>query len=244
MTSPVPIQSSVQAGLRNLLLSIVPALGSDGKPVEVIQGQDNRVPEPAGTDYVVMTPILRTRLETDWVVYTDVKFFGSITGTTLTVSAVDFGIVPVDGPLWGVGVAAGARITGAGTGSGGVGTYAVGPSQSLSAQVLAAGQAILTAPTDVVYQLDFHSANVTDSADMAQAVATIFRSEYAIQSFIDAGVRATPLYADDPRQVPFINAEQQYETRWTVDVHLQVNAAVPWPQQFMDEARVTFVDVI
>ena len=52
-----------------------------------------------------------------------------------------------------------------------------------------------------------------------------------------------PLYADDPRQMPFINAESQYEWRWVLEAKLQVNQAVQIPQQFADSAVVDAISV-
>jgi hypothetical protein len=57
---------------------------------------------------------------------------GSIAGTTLTVSAVSSGTVAVGQYLSGTGVTSGTRITALGTGSGGVGTYTVSVSQTVS----------------------------------------------------------------------------------------------------------------
>jgi hypothetical protein len=51
------------------------------------------------------------------------------------------------------------------------------------------------------------------------------------------------LHADEAKQIPFVNAEDQYEDRWIVEVDLQVNAVVTAPQEFADAARVGLVDV-
>ncbi|KVS50696.1 hypothetical protein WK39_27945 [Burkholderia cepacia] len=53
------------AALRMFLLSLVP----DG--VEIVRGLDNRVPEPPGADFIVVTPILRERLSTNVATYRD-----------------------------------------------------------------------------------------------------------------------------------------------------------------------------
>ena len=52
-------ESQTFTALRAFLLGVLPA------GVEVIRGQDNRVPEPKGADFVLMTPTLRERLETN-----------------------------------------------------------------------------------------------------------------------------------------------------------------------------------
>ena len=73
-----------------------------------------------------------------------VSFTGSFSGTTLTVSAVASGTLAVGQLIVGAGVAASppgsnaTYITALGTGSGGVGTYTVGVSQTLSSRALTA----------------------------------------------------------------------------------------------------------
>lgn len=52
-------ESEFLAALRTFLLGILPA------GVEVVGTQDNRVPEPASPDYIVMTPTGRVRLATN-----------------------------------------------------------------------------------------------------------------------------------------------------------------------------------
>ena len=54
---------------------------------------------------------------------------GSITGTTLTVTGVTSGSLAVGQNIAGTGVSAGTQITALGTGTGGIGTYTVNPSQ-------------------------------------------------------------------------------------------------------------------
>lgn len=63
-------------------------------------------------------------------------FTGSISGTTLTVSAVTRGSLAVGAVLSGSGVTSGQTITAFGTGSGGVGTYTVSASQSLGSTTI------------------------------------------------------------------------------------------------------------
>ena len=64
------------------MLSILPV------GIEVIEGQDNRVPEPKVANFVVMTAILRPRLSTNIDNYADAAFTASIAGNTLNVSSV------------------------------------------------------------------------------------------------------------------------------------------------------------
>lgn len=70
-------------------------------------------------------------------------FTGSISGTTLTVTAVASGTLAVGNTLYGPGIAGSTTITGFGTGSGGVGTYTITTpsttSQSVSSTTMYAG---------------------------------------------------------------------------------------------------------
>src|SRR5262245_18231838 len=61
------------------------------------------------------------------------RFTGSMSGTTLTVTAVASGALAANQFIYGNGVAPGTYITALGTGGGGPGTYTVTPSQTLAA---------------------------------------------------------------------------------------------------------------
>lgn len=63
-------------------------------------------------------------------------FTGSISGTTLTLSAVTSGMAVVGMRVYGSGVAAGTRITALGTGAGGTGTYTVNISQTVASTTI------------------------------------------------------------------------------------------------------------
>lgn len=58
-------ESQTLTALGNFLKGLLPA------GVEIVVGQDNRVPAPKTTNYLVMTPILRQRLSTNVVSYLD-----------------------------------------------------------------------------------------------------------------------------------------------------------------------------
>ena len=66
---------------------------------------------------------------------------------------------------------------------------------------------------------------------------------YGVQAFQNVMDGITPLYTDDPRQMPFTNAEQQWEDRWIVDVHLQVNIELVLSQQFAATLTVGVINV-
>lgn len=237
-----PNTSNALAQLGTFLRSVLP----DG--VEVILGQQNRVPEPDGTEFVVMTPIRYVRLRTNIDTPVDSRFTGSIADDVLDVSAVDpnlDGAIQVGSYVAGENVAIGTRVLGLLTGTGGVGTYRVTPPQTLASQTLAAGRVDVEQGSQETVQLDFHSADLRTSGDWAQTVATLMRDEFAVDSFAaqTPNYGVVPLYADDPRQAPFRNAEDQYEWRWVLEAMLQVNAVVSVPQQFADSIELELIDV-
>jgi hypothetical protein len=63
-------------------------------------------------------------------------YTGSISGTTLTVTAVASGFVGVGSTISGTGVTGGTTITGLGTGTGGIGTYTVSASQTVASTTI------------------------------------------------------------------------------------------------------------
>lgn len=229
-------QSATLKALRSFLLGVLPA------GVQVVRGQDNRVPEPLVDNFVVMTPIRRERLATNVDSYEDAYFTGSIAGGILTVTSLAYGQIVNGRTLFGVNVAAnttiGSQITGAP--SGGIGTYNVSPSQTVSSQPMAAGITSLIQETKVTVQLDVHG---PASADNAQIISTIFRDEYGITMFDPETSGVTPLYTDDPRQIPFTNEEQQVENRWIVEAVMQVNPVVTLPLQFADILAIGLINV-
>jgi hypothetical protein len=236
MVSLNPTQSAVQTVLRSFLLQILPA------GIECIQGQDNRVPEPTGSDFVVMTAMRRTRLETNIDTLVDVAFTASIAGNLMTVTGVQYGTIEAGNQLFGSGLASGSttvvqQISGS---IGGTGTYSVSQPQTVPSQLLAAGTMNIMQPTEIVYQLDVHGPN---SPDNAQTITTLFRDEYATDFFEAAGIGVDPLYADDPHQVPYLNENSQVETRWVVEAHLQANQIVQVPAQAAATLSVVLVDV-
>lgn len=172
MTAPSVTESAILTALRTFLLSLT----LTGAP-EIFTGQVNRVPEPTGADFIVMTPVTRTRLKTNEE------------------------------------------------------TWSTDPEPAPAPDTLVAGRG-----TQVTIQLDIHGPNGSDNA---QVIATLWRSDYACRA-IDPAI-FQPLYASDGRQMPFINAERQYENRWTMAVVLQANPTVSTTQAFADSVDVTII---
>lgn len=231
---PDPSQSATLSVLRSFLRSILPS------GVDVIQAQINRVPEPAGVDFVTMNPIRRERIETNIDAYADAVFTGSIAATVLTISAVEFGQLAIGSVLFGVGIVDGTKITALGSGAGGIGTYTITPSQTVSSRKVSAGEQSFLQKTKITIQLDIHGPN---GADNAQVISTLMRDNYAVQAFEALNADVIPLLAEDPRQMAFMNAEQQYEDRWVIDAQVQANITVRAPLQFADTIDLTLVSV-
>jgi hypothetical protein len=233
MTAPTLSLTKLQTltALREFLLAVLPA------GVEVIKAQDNRVPEPEGDDFIVITLGLRERLETNVNSYADAAFTGSIAGATMTITEVALGALAVGSILLGNNLASGTVVTALVTGTGGVGTYTVSPSQTVASQSIAAGVKSMLQGTRVTVQLDVHGPG---SADNSQIITTLFRDEYATTAFAASGFDVTPLYADDARQIPFVNGEQQIEERWVIDMVMQCNPVITVPQDFASGVSIDF----
>ncbi len=233
--SLTPSQLDTTKALKGFLAGILPA------GIDIQLSQANRVAEPSGADFVMMTPIRRNRVETNFDQFVDAKFTGAIAGNTLTISHVFYGSLKVGSVLFGVDVLTTppTQITALGTGTGGIGTYTVNNAQTVTSQVIAAGVLDARQATEVTIQLDVHG---PASADNAQRITTMLRDDYAVQVFNASNPNVTPLYADEARQVPFTNDQNQVENRWIVDACLQVNATVnDIPQQFFDQIVTTLI---
>lgn len=236
-----PTESSIQGTLRAFCLNVLPA------GVDCIITQVNRVPEPHASSFVEMTPLRRSILATNIHTNLDCTFEASISGPTMTV-----GTVAVTN---GIGILAGATVTGPGVTlgtavvaqvggvPGGSGTYTVSPSQTAPDGIYEAAQVQTVGMYEATLQLGFHSADNT-SGDMAQIVAQMIRDPYGVSFIKGQNAAVCPLYASPPRQAPYFNAEDQYETRWIVECVLQANITITnIPVYFVTSASLTLVDV-
>jgi hypothetical protein len=205
-------------------------------PIPIIRGQVNRVPEPAQPDYVIMWPLMRGRLATNSDSWVDSYCTGFITNNVLTVTAVGNGIVAPGQTLYVVDqtITAGCYIMSQLTGTpGGIGTYQTTPTLPITSDTIYCGTAASIQPTEHVIQVDVHGPG---SADNAQRISTLWFDQFSVTAFVNLGLDIAPLYATDPRQLAFANGEQQYEDRWSIDLHMQVNPIVTVTQQFADQA--------
>lgn len=223
-------ESQTFKALRDVLLGVLPA------GVEVVRGVVNRVPEVASADFVVMSPLRRTRLATNIDTYDDVVMTASIADAELTVTAVALGTIQLGAPVVGANVAPNTTVTAFGSGTGGPGTYTVSVGgQAVSSEQMLAGVENLLQKTQVDIQLDVHG---PASADNSQIITTILRDDIACEAFTAAGIDVQPLYADEARQTPFINGANQYEYRWTIEAHFEANPVVSTLQQFASTLAV------
>jgi hypothetical protein len=92
--------------------------------------------------------------------------------------------------------------------------------------------------TEVMLQLDIFGLN---AADQATIVTALWRDGYACAALAPV---CQPLYCDEPRMMPLVDGEEQYEQRYTITAHLQYNPVVAAPQQFANAlGPLTVIDV-
>lgn len=101
-------------------------------------------------------------------------------------------------------------------------------------------QAILLQPQEFVMQLDIHG---EASYENTAKITTMFRSSYAVDFFAGVNAAIAPLYHGDPHQMPFINAEQGYENRYTLDLSMQVNLTATTVTQSAQELALDLTNV-
>ncbi len=216
-------------------------VGSAGTAIPIIRGQVNRTPAPQATDYAVLWPLWRQRISFNVDGFTDNIIVGSITSNVLTVTAITQGSVPVGQPLYGNGVATGCVILSQTSGtSGGIGTYAVSTTPNVSSGTLYCGANSLWQPIEMVIQCDVHGAV---SGDNAQRISTLWFDQFAVNAFAATGADIAPLYASDPRQIPFVNDQDQWEERWAIELHMQANPVLTVTQQFAAALQMTVESV-
>lgn len=211
---------------------------------ETAPGQNVNVPEPASDDFILMSSLSQERLEFNETSFADNLFIGSISGSILTVTAITRGTVAIGAILRdlaspthiAVNTMVGQQLNGS---PGGIGQYAVSPSQSVEQEPIYGGVRSDLAGTKWTVQLDVHGPN---SMNNARVIETLFFSEVATDYFTATGLPIAPLYCGEPTQAPFQNAEQQIEYRWVIDLCLEIGAIVSTPQQFADTVKVHTVE--
>lgn len=233
-----PTNDNIFTALRSFLTSILPS------NIEVVMGQLNRVPEVKGTEFVVLTIIRQERLATNRDQTLDVRIIGAMSAGTLLVNEVNPRPIQLGTVISGVDVPDGTTIDTQMTGDPGEpGAYTVSSTASASPAVLGAGYNDITQNTEITIQADVHSDDMAIAGNYSEIISTLFRDEYATNYFDALGMPIEPLYASDPRQMPFLNDAQQYESRFVVELCLQANQTVRVPQQFMDSVDIGLIEV-
>ena len=97
-----------------------------------------------------------------------------------------------------------------------------------------------TASMEARIQLDFYG---VAAPDVTQIVSRLIRTDYACQQFAASGVDMQPLYSEEPRNTTMLNAESQYQERWTMDLIAQFNPIVEVPMDFAAQLAINLVDV-
>lgn len=86
-------------------------------------------------------------------------------------------------------------------------------------------ETVITSPTRIDVQLDFYGPY---AGDQCRAVIGVLRTEYAAAMF---PATIQPLYCLDGIQSPMISGENQWMSRWTTRLSLQIDPQVVVPAQ-------------
>jgi len=237
---PIPTISLIETqAFQAIRVFLTTVVSSD---VEVIRGQDNRVGEPLSPDFCIIWPLLQQRLSTNRTTYSDNYILGFITNNILTVEQLLSGNVPIGQLVFDVlGSLDHAVINVQLDGNpNGTGDYQLSVSRTLAQSVLYCGIRDDFAPVQLSVQLEVHGPN---SSDNARIIDTLFRSDEGVDIFHETGFDVTPLYCDEARYLPFINAQQQYEYRWVLDLNLQINPVITTLQQFAAQLKAQSIPV-
>lgn len=81
------------------------------------------------------------------------------------------------------------------------------------------------------------------AGDRAIALETVFTSGYAYEKIKALDERLAPLYSSAAIQAPMINAESQWQERYTITLSLQAHITVSFPQDYFDKAEFTTIQV-
>jgi hypothetical protein len=232
-------ENAIYTALRTFLNSAVTTAD-----IAIVRGQQNRVAQPPGSNFIVFTPLRNERLGTTQTAYVEIQFNGSIAGNVLTVAEMTWGGGILPGSVVRhrtVGTVANntAIITQTSGTAGKVGTYTITPGgQTVALSPLYISTRFDLAPTQLTVQLDVYG---PDSWANAQAIETLFRSSYGVQAIDVLSINAAPLYCDSARQIAFIDGEREYEDRWMMELALHVNPTIGTVQDAAEAIDVILV---
>ncbi|HDR2874327.1 TPA: hypothetical protein QCK10_001447 [Enterobacter roggenkampii] len=77
------------------------------------------------------------------------------------------------------------------------------------------------------------------AGDRAIALETTFASSYGYDTIKSIDARLAPLYSSPAIQAPMIDAESQWQERYTLTLSLQAHITVSFPQDYFDKAEIT-----
>ena len=190
--TPNPTISQIMTSMASFLAAVLPS------DVAVVQGQPNRVAAPSASRYVIMSPPRFSRLETNVDTSEDAVFTGSISGTTMTITAVDSRFpdaqLAIGDTVFGPTILPNTVIT---AGAGQVGTYTVSNSQTVAPGTISAGSTEIQMNAIATIQLDFHASDQT-AGDLATVVSATMRDPFAVDQFANQSPNygTVPIHAD------------------------------------------------
>ncbi|MID78772.1 hypothetical protein Z985_17720 [Salmonella enterica subsp. enterica] len=85
-------------------------------------------------------------------------------------------------------------------------------------------------------QVDIYGDN---AGDRAVALETLFASSYGYEKIKAIDERLAPLHSTAAIQAPMINAESQWQERYTLTLSLQAHITVSLPQDYFDKAEIS-----
>lgn len=91
-------------------------------------------------------------------------------------------------------------------------------------------------PVRMDLQIDLYG---TDAGSWAAMLTTLWRDDFAVNLM----QYSYPLYMDEGRMMPLVNAEAQWEERWCLTATVQFNPVVSPSQTFADAVDVTLESV-
>lgn len=98
----------------------------------------------------------------------------------------------------------------------------------------------LLSPGQLTLQCDVFGPN---AANYTTIIETTWRSSYGCAALAALNPLVQPLYVETPRQLAFIDGEQQYVDRWSVDLVMQVNQTVTVAQDFAASLDLDLIEV-
>lgn len=159
--------------------------------------------------------------EDSWGNTTVALFTGSITGSVLTVTAVESGTLSPGQGVTAIGLPLDTLISSTGTGTGGTGTYNLNRTSlvPLSSQSMTSGVLTMLHTETCQYETTFQisalstqnpaSTTQKTAADLVNYAAYVLQSAVAVQTFEDDGVGI--LDVKDVRNTPFKDDRDQFE---------------------------------